>query len=220
MTIKLHVYCGYPNYAESGAKWNDDDWGGNRFVKALKGESFGGYAYIRDNNGVQRRITFGLSSLVFRIFGEWAANKIKEEGIGKAYLVPVPSSSCTTFGEDAKGLKLCNAIAAHHQQATVSMALRWKEAKQSAREGGDRNSYTLRQNLDVNSDLPKDRPIVLVDDVATTHGHIEACAVALENAGHDVRLALAGAQTVWERPAAGIFRIAPAEIHPSGNPFF
>ena len=212
MTLWLHVHCGYPSYEQSGTKWNTWDYDGSNFAKALKGEPFNGYSTIKAPNGSWKRITAQSPQAAFDIFGAWGAKVMLEAGIETAYIIPVPGSKCVEFDTDAKGRKLCAAIAAHFPNAIADEAFHWTEVLVPAHKGGPRSKHQLLPKLVLWDALPTDRPIVLVDDVATLHGHLKTCAQKLRDSGHQVALALAGAQTVHERPDHHMFAFPPVDI--------
>lgn len=198
MALWLHVHGGYPSYAESGEPWRQSDWDGLNLVKALKGHPFNGYATLQTVGG--QWLTFRATDRApgFRIFGEWAALKLNQLGLDQGVLVSVPSSSCLAFGDDPKGAALAEAIKVRSPGFTVVDALHWREAKGKAAEGGTRDAAVLQANLSVKEGPPS--RIVLVDDVATSGGHLLACARALRAQGHTVEHALCVAQTVWTHP--------------------
>ena len=217
MTIWLHAHCGYPSYEQSGTKWDRWDYDGSNFAKALKGESFKGYSNIKAMNGTWKKITGQSTQAAFDIFGEWGAAEMIKSGVGAAYIIPVPSSKCVEFDTDAKGRRLCEAIASHLPNSVADEAFHWSEEMVPAHKGGPRGKQQLLPKLMLWKGLPKDRPVVLVDDVATMHGHLKACIQKLRDNGNEVALALAGAQTVHDRPEHHMFSFPPVDL--DANPF-
>lgn len=204
MALWLHVHGGYPSYAESGEQWNQADWDASAFVKALKGRDFNGYVRLQMATGEWLNARANDRAPAFRRFGEWAAVVLQElvrqqqVDAERTLLMPVPSSSCVAFGTDAKGAGLVGAIAAASPGFTPVDGLHWRQALKKASEGGTRDAAVLQANLIVRAGPP--RQIVLVDDVATSGGHLLACARALRAQGHDVEHAICAAQTVWNHP--------------------
>lgn len=220
MSLPLHVHSGYPSYEDSGVDWDRNDYDAYKFAKALKGEPFGGYAKLKSVNGNWLKITPEQTAPAFDLFGSWAAQIIAGAGIGCAYAIPVPGSQCIEFDTDAKGRRLCDAIAAHRAGIVADEAFHWSERMVPAHKGGPRRKSELVPKLRFWAGLPKDRPVILVDDVATLHGHMKACAEVLRHHGHEVVLALAGAQTVHERPDHGMFAFPAVDLDaPEPNPF-
>jgi hypothetical protein len=212
VTLLLHVHNGYPSYEGSGTEWNVWDWDGYKFAKALKGEAFKGYATIKSVNGTWKKITAANPSPAFDLFGSWAANVIKEAAIDTAFLVPVPGSSCVAFDTDAKGRALCKAIAKYHPGMEPEEAFHWSEKMVPAHKSGPRHKAELLSKLVLWTGLPKDKPVILVDDVATLHGHMKACAQLLRDHGYEVVLAIAGAQTVHDRPSHPMFDFPAVDL--------
>lgn len=198
MALWLHVHGGYPSYAGNAENWTNTDYDAMKLVKALKGKPFGGYATLQTPGG--QWVTFRETDRgpAFRIFGEWAAAKLNEIGLTQGVLVPVPSSTCSAFGGDPKGRALGDAIAQRAPGFSVEDAFHWKMDLGKAAEGGSRDPTVLQANLVLKNGPPSN--IVLVDDVATSGGHLLACARALRGAGHTVEHAICAAQTVNTHP--------------------
>lgn len=216
MTLWLHVHGGYPSYGQSGEGWGGLDWDAYKFVQALKGKAFKGYADLPKPDGTWVRITVANRAGAFDLFGQWGAKKLNELGIGNALLVPVPASDCVALGTDQKGMALAEAIAKYHPGCTPVSGLHWAEPLQKASAGGTRNANTLFEVLRVKTDMPKDPPVILIDDVASTGGHLLACARGLRHFGHTVEHAVCAAQTVNTHPEK-MFEIAARDLE--HNPF-
>lgn len=220
MTLWLHARCGYPSYEQAGTKWNPSDFDGRNFAKALKGEPFKGHSTIKDINGKWRKISAENRQPAFDIFGAWGAKVLADAGIGPAYLIPVPGSKCIEFDTDAKGRRLCDAVAEHHPGGVADEAFHWIEEMTPAHKGGPRQKHLLLQKLVIWRGLPKDKPVVLIDDVATLHGHMRACIEKLREHGFTVAAALVGAQTVHDRPEHHMFSFPPFDLDAvADNPF-
>lgn len=200
MVLHLHVHGGYPSYRESGCAWRQVDHSAAKLVKALKGIAFNGWADLPVPSGGTLRIRSNDTAGAFRIFGEWGA-----QTLGRLYpqvpvlLVPVPASSCMAPADDPKGLRLGSAIADRYALGSVVQALYWGQPMNKSAEGGTRNANALFDSLAIVDGL-EPRTVVLIDDVATTGGHLRACARRLRRSGHTVAHALCAAQTVWDHP--------------------
>lgn len=214
MALWLHVHGGYPSYADSGEQWNQGDWDACNLVKAVKGHPFKGYATLPTVGGQWVTVRATDRAPAFRIFGEWAAAKLNHLGIAQGVLISVPSSSCVAWDSDPKGAALAEAVRSRSPGLTVVDALHWREALGKAAEGGTRDAAVLQANLVVKQGPPS--RVVLVDDVATSGGHLLACARALREQGHTVEHALCVAQTVWNHPA-DMWAIASRDLE--ANPF-
>ena len=74
-------------------------------------------------------------------------------------------------------------------------ALRYTEQIQRAAEGGPRDAAILYDKLAVGAP-PPNYPVVLIDDLITSEGHMKASARRLEEAGYNVTCGITWAQTV------------------------
>jgi hypothetical protein len=209
--LQLHVHGGYPSYEASGAKWRGIDHDAHMFVQTLKGNAINGYVTMKDADGQWRRFTTEKPEPAFDIFGMWAAGVLATLNIPASFLVPVPTSTAVALGQDEKGRKMAQAIAARAPQHQPLDALHWGEVVPKASQGGTRDADTLFRNLRALNNRPSCN-IVLVDDVVTGGGHLIACARILRHFGHVVHYAVAAAQTVWEHPTGSMFDIAPRDL--------
>ena len=210
MSLWLHSYCGYPSY-DGLTAWNGNDHDAHMFVQTLKGRPINGYVTLRKPSGPWVTFRTETPQPAFDIWSEWAGALARELVPEGGLLVPVPSSGCLRIGDDEKGRKLADHVALRAQGFAVAEALRWEEQLQKASEGGPRDPDVLFENIRVSTHLPK-REVILLDDVATTGGHMLASAWALRWAGHTVRYAICAASTVKARPEGGIFKIAPRDL--------
>jgi hypothetical protein len=213
LSLTVHVQCGYPSFREAGEPWRRSDHDAYKFVQALKGRPIKGTAWIGLARGRKIRLTAQNLEVAFRVFGEWGAEQIRQTGVHCGSLVPVPSSTSTRLGLDAKGRRLAEAIAARAPSFAYVDALFWRRAFPKAAEGGPRGRATLLANLVAAARIPS-RPVILVDDVMTTGGHLQACADRLRSRGHRVVLAICAARTVHAHAEApgGMFAIPPITI--------
>ena len=121
------------------------------------------------------------------------------------HLVPVPNSSITVASRmKPRTHKLAKAIANRiGGDSKVADCLRWKQNIGSARQrSGTRDAATLYNNLSVTERIDKSTPHVLIDDVMTSGGHLQACAARLRSKATTVEVAFCAGRTVHEPPAA------------------
>jgi len=83
---------------------------------------------------------------------------------------------------------------------TVRDVLRWKKEYASARSGGTRDPLILYNNLKITKPGSWKLPVILVDDVLTSGGHLMACTAILRENGARVDLAVCAGRTVQESP--------------------
>lgn len=198
--VSLFAYRSY--LKDRNRPWSDAELGVLRFVKAIKKRpvnDIGGPAPLRVNGKIYQ-IGRANPEDAFKWFGQLAIDiLIKELGTTRVVLVPVPDSGCTRFDTSARTVSLAESVALNCD-AAVHDLLRWKKPMPPARAGGSRRPEILFPNLRAKPGFSvTKRPYVMIDDVATTGGHVRACAAALKRWGNvDVPLAIAGAQTAME----------------------
>lgn len=102
-------------------------------------------------------------------------------------------------GQNTCPVRMADAIAdLAPELVVVGNFLRHKAQQPKAHsEGGTRNPHTIAAALASNV-TDKSRPIVLVDDVKTTGGHLLAAARLLRNRGVTVEHVLVAGRAVWE----------------------
>ena len=209
MALWLRAHGGYPSYAESGEAWGGTDFVAFKFVQALKGNAINGYAWL-PRPVKPLKIDSTDCSAAFTVFGEWGAQQVAQIGIQNPRLVSVPSSSSIALGTDEKGRKLASCIAERAPGSITSEMLHWHEAHGKTADSGSRDPAVLLENLRVQQGVPPSN-IILIDDVATSGGHLLACARALRFFGHTVEHAICAAQTVWTHPH-DMWAIAPKDL--------
>jgi hypothetical protein len=201
--MPIRTICFYTYRSNHNRGWTDPELGVLRFVRAIKQEplatkpghdDFG--AVLVNGTGPKRELRQTNASDAFDWFAEMAVKRITQElGTLKVALVPIPDSACTKGVAAARTRVLADAIAKRAATAIVADALRWTEPMVPAHSGGPREPSLLypRLRLPV-AWTPLDRPYVLIDDVATSGGHVRACAARLNTRGAEVPLAICGAQ--------------------------
>jgi hypothetical protein len=181
-------------YRTHGRSWTSAQIAVLHFVRALKAEPIGDRRDVVVN-GVPRSLGDENADEALGWFGEMAAAVIAEElGTTAVVLVPVPDSASASGVKKCRTCWLADAVA-EKSLATVQDVLRWREPKRRAHEGGPRAARELMDLLCLRAaPATLDLPFVLVDDLTTGGGHLQASAAVLRAAGANVVLAVCGAQ--------------------------
>lgn len=178
------------------------DYDATHLVKAIKGRDLNARAWTTVQVGGRRvSIRETNKDLSLEWFAEWAAPLVDASAHGPTVLIPIPSSKTTPSSPDNfRTAQIAGAVAAKCRTPTVvAPVLRWKKPMPSASEqGGSRDPKILYPQLMLIAQPPAGT-CVLIDDVATSGGHLIACAWKLEDHRRTVELALCGGQTTHER---------------------
>jgi hypothetical protein len=168
-----------------------------KFVKAVKGKPFTGYADLLVLGRWKHLIPANAEEAV-EWFGELAAAELVREVAGPLTLVPLPNSSSTVDNnKEPRTALLAGSIACKLLKATVWDGLRWIEQMIPTHQEGTRDPQELYENLRVTRAVPKGT-IVLVDDVYTKGGHLQAAVARLADKKAACRLAVCAGRTVLE----------------------
>jgi hypothetical protein len=197
-------YCTEPPYAQQ------DSFYSNKLVKAVKGNPVKGWAEIPvPIGGSRRRLEQSNCGDVFGWFAEMAERHFPA---GNVVLVPIPSSKAISPDEVRSGapFRLARALA-ERRPAAIHVRLWWKTPMESAHTGGARDPRYLLSNLVVASKPSSRSPIVLVDDVCTSGGHLQAAEAGLRNAGCRVVMAICVAQSE-KTESEEIFRVKTRKV--------
>lgn len=201
--MPLHVVCFSSYLATIHISWRSDDWYSHKFVHAIKGHELNGYAYIPVLGNVRRLNNANRDSAIdwfAEMVGDYFARKKIVPPFG---LIPIPNSKCTkSSSTKPQTLRLARAIAKRIGEGVeVEDCLRWKKDLGSASsEGGPRDAGVLYDNCAVIDELDEDIPYILVDDVLTSGGHLQACAARVRNVDAEVSLAVCAGRTSYEQP--------------------
>jgi predicted amidophosphoribosyltransferase len=119
---------------------------------------------------------------------------------GPVTLIPVPNSSCAlTNTIVSRTLSQAQALANNLNHTTVLDCLRWKQPQASASSGGGtRHPQLLYGNLALTAQVPSSN-LILVDDVSTSGGHLQAARAILQSQKGKCDLAICAARTVWDQ---------------------
>jgi hypothetical protein len=178
--------------------YNPDEWHSLKFVKAIKGKPFNGYGDVPVLGRVKRLTPQNAEDSV-DWFAELAAAQIVTLGLpGPLVLVPLPNSSSTTKnGKVPRTAVLAAGIAAKLKGAIVWDGLRWLKEMTPTHQGGTRDPQILYENLAISGTPPRGT-IVLVDDVYTRGGHLQAAVAKLALKKAICKVAVCAGRTVLD----------------------
>lgn len=198
-------------------QWTDDYWSAFKFVQAVKGMSVNGYATIPTVSG-RRRLDSGNTARALDWAAEFAIAYLnKYEWNGTYFVVPIPSSK-TTIAKASRGPQhaLADLIAKGcESRLEVCDTLRFKEKLEPAHRGGPRDPEFLYPKLALGAPPPKG-PVILIDDVRTSGGHLQASAALLRATGVEVDSAIVVGRTTHDTsmPAFGAVHEPLDDWHP------
>ena len=175
--IEVISLCCYLTSTEPD--WRPIDHTTSKMVKTLKGDQIKGYFERKfgryDNENKHHYLPKIHAAMSIALAAEVS---------GPADLVPIPNSHVVDPStSDFKTLILATAIAEHSTgQFRANPLLVFRRAQQKTRGGGgSRNPSTIQVEYVVTGRTT--RPIVLIDDVLTSGGHIIAACRVIEDAG-------------------------------------
>ena len=167
--LKLVSICAY--LTDTSLSWRNADYRSLKMVKALKGEPIKGWF---DHEVAGKLVKYNQSNVqafVDRI-PPALARLIARQFEGHATIVPIPNSHVTApTTEGFKAFDLARAVAAQSGgKLKVVPALVFNKPQQKSHEGGPRSPYHFESVYRMAK--PVAGPIILLDDVCTTGGHM------------------------------------------------
>jgi hypothetical protein len=194
--LKLITLCSY--LTTTDVKWRPADYDASKMVKALKGDPINRH-FFHTVRGVRRRFDqSNIEEFLARI-PIALAKHIGRHVDGPATVVPIPNSTVTTpAAEGFKTLALARAVAKHSKgQLTAMPALVFDKPQEKSRAGGPRSPLHFESSYRVVGKV--NGPIVLLDDVCTSGGHMVGAYWKLSAADRPVVLACAFGRTTKEQ---------------------
>jgi hypothetical protein len=204
MPLAVTCFCGY--LCNRSQPWRPEDFDSYKWVHALKGHELNKHAYV-PVRGQNKLLSNANLPQATEWFGMMSADYLKKKKLSGPFLVvPIPNSD-NTVGSAAKPRtrKLAKAVCETLNNGSYMVdCLRWKKNLGSAsKECGPREAGILYKNLvileDPLEDVDEDYGGVLVDDVTTSGGHLQACAAKLESKGLTVCRVVCGGKTVYDQ---------------------
>jgi hypothetical protein len=190
MSLSNVSYC---RYLTKGP-WSQDKHNAYNIVRAIKGDSFNGYADLKIGS-VWKRLTSESPQIAFEWFAENVKSQTKFAKETTYYLCPIPDSQCTSgCGRPPKTIALAQALVSRLPQLVIWDSLRFSKVMPKSSLTNMRNEEVIFQALRCPSPIP-DGHIILLDDVCTSGSHAKASARRLGQAGADSVSAMSVART-------------------------
>jgi hypothetical protein len=185
---------------EQVEQMRDKDYTSLSIAKAVKGRNPGGMNKSLRLDG--KVYNFGPDSPdgAVNLWTAWAVNFINgamDPVEDQLVIVPVPNSHATVSnGNDFRTWELARRVAERFgDNVTALDELRWTEIMPKASEGGPRQAYELYPQLQCELKAAATIDRLLIDDIMTSGGHLQASAGRIRNAGASVEAALVCGRT-------------------------
>lgn len=191
-----------------GLEWRQADYDANKMIRAVKGEPIKGYFEIDTGDKRRRFDQNNVAADFLPVLWRAIARKLSATVSGPFDIVPIPNSTATVEDfSDCRIFQHGRAIADAVGNGTKCVtALRWKNAKTPAHEGGSRDPQVHFENLRV-VEKPT-RQFILFDDVLTTGSQTIAAYRRLVKAGVTPMLGMVVGRAVKDQrtPAIGWYQ--------------
>lgn len=178
------AHCCYTHRTTLGQPtWSDEQYCVSKFKSVLKDKPVKGYAFLPVVPGQPKRLLNAANvAMAFIWFGEMSGAWLDEKLISDPVIIPIPSSKCTLKTGESRTRRLADALQ-KRAGGDVLDVLRFNKEYESTRNGGSRNPEDIYPTYRLLDAVPSGRPIVLVDDVLTSGGHIRAAVTYLTRKG-------------------------------------
>lgn len=185
-TITVWSCCTYPGTRIAYEDITQPMWAAKKFVSAIKGTPFKGYANVPvKTSSDMRRLESRNMADAFSWYSEMVARTFMVYR-RPVILVPVPPSKATTRVDSAAWRTTLVAQALQQSgifpSCRIDHLLTWKTVLPSAKSKGPRDPQVIRKNCSVRRVAVDGRTLLLVDDVMTKGGHFAGCGAALRDA--------------------------------------
>lgn len=198
MGIKVVTFGAYftgPREAWTGV--SQATYAVNAFTKALKGIPLKNYNEVPVKiGGATRTLDSSTAAQAFDWFAELAANHLGQAS-SPTLLIPIPGSQCDSQAavQASTTMKMADALARRLKNVQAHPAL-WFDTKltSASKAGGPRHPRLIYPHLVYDPSTPH-LPVVLVDDVCTSGGHVRACAARLRDEFHTCDEAICAVQS-------------------------
>jgi hypothetical protein len=199
--LRLISLCAY--LTDISNPWRSEDHTASKMVKALKGDEINGHFFHVVKGQNKRFDQANISEFLDRI-PPALARMIARHVDGPATLVPIPNSHVTAVNTpNFRTLELAKAVAAQSKgQLTAAPALVFKTPQHKSRAGGKRSPQHFEAAYRIAQEVKG--PIVLLDDVCTSGGHLIGAHWKLQSATRDVVLAAAFGRSTKQQLSAPI----------------
>ena len=182
--MKVIGCCTYPTSIPYRRRLEHD---AHDFIQAVKGRPLHGYTGV-PVRGVRRVVLNTHLDRALEILAVLTYDiAVPPMPLYSPILVPIPNASSTLSSEPPRTFAQAQFVAQQLAAGAEAIDLfRWREAMPSANSaGGTRDAGELYEALVVRPEarrvLQARRPYVLIEDVLTSGGHLQACDAALES---------------------------------------
>lgn len=215
MPFPLISFCSY--LTSSDSPWRGVDYDSSIFVKAVKGTTFKGYANILID-GVPFSLNQQTKDEAVMRFADWAARRLTYfTKDGPIALIPIPGhDTLVTSTTPCRASRIAITIQLRLPSSQVVDVLRWDQTMTPSHKQGPRDPAHLYPHLKALRLPACARRVVIVDDVVTKGGHLQACAAVLRKLGLDPLAAITVGRTTLEQ-LADPFQV-PLEDLPDYDP--